>query len=816
MTGLLQSGRGTVEDLRGALATLRRRPGHTLHVVATLALGLGAFAGLLAYLSYFKRPLIEAPSPDTLVWVFRNTPEAPRGGLSQPDVTDLAGQGVAGLDRIAGWRAFGAAVGRPERTVHGWGHAVTGEFFDLFGATPWLGRLLGPADDRPGAPPVLVVGHRFWRTHLGADAAIVGTDVLLDGRHRFTIVGVAQPGFQGPALGMSLYVPLHAAGAMLPGTTDREAGSTSVLARRAPGASPALVANGLAAAARTLDAAAPLEAPRRLDAVAVADYNPWAPDDPLVRGAEGLTLAVGCLLALACTNIATLMLAATIARRRDLAVRAAIGASPLRLGRQLFFEGLLLALAGGLLGLPLVRPVLALIERYLVDSVPVGMGEWARDTHLVVDPWLIGGLSLLLVIVVAIVTTVAPVLAAARQDVVSGLQTDAGGSAPGRWLGRRTLVAGQVALSVTLLTGTAMFLQTLRGASAAPLGFDPAGRYLATVHVPAGIDAATPAALFGTVLDDVRRLPGVRAASLVARVPGGMLPMDLRVRGPGGAPVGVTANVIAGGYFDALGIPVREGRDFDDRDAVDGAPAVALVSAMAAERLWPGQGAVGQRLEVHTAADAPPEPLQVVGVVGDSLTGPPARPFEPHVYRFYRQTAVRRLTLVVAADGALPGRLHELLRQHHPDLAVLDLQPFAEQLRRGLADQRLNADFAGGLGVLGLLMAVQGLYSLMSYSVARRRREIGLRKALGADAASVGRLVLGEAARLIATGLVLGAAGAVVFSRVLASRVAGLEPGRPANLAAALAILAVFGTLAALGPALRAMRVAPAASLRSL
>lgn len=806
-----------LDDLGRAFQSLRRRPAHSLHVISALALGIGAFAGLLAYLSYFKRPRIEAPSPAEIAWVFRSTPEDPRAWLSQPDFLDLERAQVPAIAGLAGWRGFGASVRSPQRTVHGWGHAVSGGFFDLFGATPFMGRLLGPADDRRGAEPVLVASHRFWRVHLGADPHVIGTEVLLDGRHRYTVVGVTQPRFQGPALGMSLYVPLATAGTLLPAAAARDVGTVSILARRAGSASPAQLSAALAAVASGLDDSAPLGEARRLEAIGVHDYVAWAADDPLVRGAEVLTLTVGCLLLLACANIANLMLAGVIARLRDLAVQAAIGAGRLRLGRQMFFESLLLALAGGLLGLPLVRPVLALIEKYLVDTVPVGMGEWAHDSHLVIDMWMVGGASVILMLAIAGVTAIAPALMVARQDLLSSLRSDAVSGALGRLAGRRLLVVGQVALSVVLLTGTGLFVQTLRTAGGAPLGFEPAGRTLATLHVPPGTaEGTTPAALFGAILDDVRGLAGVRAASLVARVPGGGQSAELRVAGAGGDIQRVGSNVIADGYFDSLGIPLRDGRDFDRRDAEPGAPAVAVVTAMAAERLWPGRAAVGQRVEVRATPEATPESLQVIGVVGDSLTGPPARPFEPHVYRYYRQVNARRLTLVVSADAALSGRLHEMLRARYPDLAVLDLQPFSEQLRRGLADHRLNADFASGLGALGLLLSIQGLYSLMAYTVARRTREIGLRKALGANAGVVARLVFAETGRLIAAGIVIGSIGAVAFARLLANRVAGVDASRPESLVLALVLLAACGLLAAALPALRAARIEPADSMRSL
>lgn len=808
---------GWIHDLRSAARTLLRRPGLSAHIVVALALGTGAYVALFAYLSYFKRPLVEAPEPERLVWLFRSTAEEPEGRLSQPDFYDLTEEGVASLEGVAGWRAFGASVRTTERTVHGWGHAVSGGFFGLFGARPALGRLLGPADDRPGAPGVLVVSHRFWRSHLGSDPSVIGADVLLDGRHRYTVVGVAQPGFQGPALGMALYLPLATAGDLLRGSTEREVGTISVLARRAGNASPERIAAELAASSRALDAIHPLREVRRLEAVALADYNPWPEDDPLVRGAEGLTAAVGCLLLLACANIATLLVASVTARRRDLAVQAALGASRMQLGRRLFLESLMLAGAGGLLGLPLVRPVLATIEAYLRETVPVGMGEWAQETYLVVDPWLIGGVSLASMAVVTLLTGVAPVLAVARQDLVPALRADRGTGTTGRPSGRRLLVVTQVALSVVLLTGTGLFLRALWSARATPLGFEPEDRTLATLHIPPGAAAqADPGALFGEILEEVRGLPGVRSASLVSRVPAGAVPRELDVVGPTGESVRVTSNVVAADYFASLGIPLLAGRDFDVRDAEPDAPGVAVVTASAGERLWPGQDAIGQRLEVRTKPDAPPESLEVVGLVADSLTGPVAHGFGPHVYRHYRQEQPRRLTLVVWADMTLGQRLHQMLRRNHPELAILDLQPFSEQLRRGLADNRLNADFAGGLGVLGLLLSAQGLFSLMSHGVARRTREIGLRKALGADRTAIGRLVFGEAARLLVLGAALGGAGALVFARVLASRVAGIDAGDPISLLAAVTLLAVSGLLAAALPARRAARIDPAEALRSL
>jgi putative ABC transport system permease protein len=807
-----------IHDLRSAGGVLLRRPALSVHIVGALALGMGACVALFAYLSYFKRPLIEAPDPGRLVWVFHSTAEDPTGQMSQPDFYDLADAGVArSLESVAGWRAFGASVQAGDRTSFGWGHAVSGGFFGLFGARPALGRLLGPEDDRPGAPAVLVVSHRFWRSHLGADPNVVGASVRLDGRRLYTLVGVAAPGFQGPAVGMSLYLPLATAGDLLQGSADRAAGTISVLARSARDATPDRVAAGLAAVARAIDERAPLREPRRLQAVAVADYNAWLPDDPLVRGAEALTAAVGCLLLLACANIANLMLARLAARRRDLAVHAALGATRGQLARPFFLESLILAAAGGLLGLTLVRPVLALIEAYLVETVPVGMGEWGLDTHLAVDPWLLAGVCLGLTVVVTLVVGVAPVLVVARQDLLPALRSEKTTGEAGRLSGRRLLVTGQVALSLVLLAGTGLFLRGLWSAREAPLGFHPEGRTLVTLHVPPGAASSqTPGELFGQILEEVRALPGVRSASLVSRVPPSPLPIELDVAGPTGETVHLPSNVVADRYLATLGIPLLAGRDFDARDGAPDAPIVAVVSALAGERLWPGRAALGQRLEVRSGSSAAPERYEVVGVAADSLAGPPTRGFKPQVYLHYRQRQVRRLTLVVWADAALGPRLHQLLRRNHPELAILGLQPLSEQLRRALADQRLNADFASGLGVLGLLLSVQGIFSLMSYSVARRTREIGLRQALGADRKAIARLVLAEALRILGVGVVLGSACAAVFARVLESRIEGIDGRDPLSLVGAVAVLVAVGLLAAVLPARRAARIDPAAALRSL
>lgn len=799
-------------DLQHALRALAGAPGFTLIAAATLALGIGASVAAWTYLDYLTRPTVEAPRPDQLRFVYQASPDDPRGGFSTPDLRDLAASGA--LRPLAAWRIFSSSLVWPDATRHAWGHAVSGDYFALFGARPALGRLIQPEDDRDGAEPVLVLGHRFWEQRLGGDAGVVGRSVLLDGRHRYTVVGVAAPRFQGEGFGTAIYLPLGTA-SWLSGVANREAAALTVLGRLPAGDAPE-AASRLTSLARALDEADPREQPRRFDLVAPREALAWSPGDPLVRGAETLALAVAVLLVLGAANVATLILARATTRRREWAVRVALGASRGRLGRAALVESLILAVLGALGGLPLAVLLLKVVEVYLVGTSAVGLGDWSAASHLPIDWARAALLGLGLALASGVLCWVLSFASQSHADLATSLKADGeAGGASGRLRlgGRRALVAAQAALSTALLVVAALTSRSLVQLDAQVLGFSTAQRLLAVVHVPPDV-ASRAGAAPASLLDDIRAVPGVRAAGLVSRGP--LHPLlgraDVEVA-PDGVRMAVTINNVSDGYLAALGVPLLGGRDFRPGDRAD-APRVAIVSRALAERLAPSSTVVGERLRLHPPGSQTASDLEIVGVAADSRQGALRDAIQPHVFLPRRLAAEARPTFVIDADAAIAADLGRMLRERHPEAALIDLQPLDEQRRRSAADGRMSAEIAGALGALGTALAAVGLFGLMSFSVSRRCREFGIRRALGAQGADLVRDVMADAWRLLATGVLAGLVLAYPLARIAESRLFGISASDPWSYAIAAAMLLAAGLAATLAPARRATSGQPLALLR--
>lgn len=800
-------------DVRHALRSLRRAPAFTVIAASTLALGIGSSVAAWAYLDYLKRPTVEAPRPQQLRFVYQATREDPRGGFSAPDLRDL--EASRAMQSLAGWRLFSSSVVFPEGTRHAWGHAVNGQYFGLFGARAAFGRLIQPEDDREGAEPVLVLGHRFWEQRLGSDPGVIGRNVLLDGRHRYTVIGVAGPRFQGEGFGTAIYLPLGTA-SWLPGASNREAASLSVLGRLPSETTESAARVLMAALARSMDEAHPLGQPRRFDLVPPRAALAWSPNDPLVRGAETLGLAVLVLLLLGIANVATLMLARATTRRREWAVRSALGASRARLATAALVESLTVAALGAASGLPLAVLLLKIVEVYLVGTSAVGLGDWSSASHLPVDWAFASALGLGLALLSGVLSWGFAVVFQGRTDLVTPLKAEGeSGLASGslRIGGRRALVVSQAALATALLVVAVLSARSLGHLGSQLLGFPTENRWLAVIHVPRAAAAPFRPAP-SSLLDEIRGLPGVRKAGLTSRGPLHALPARAEVEGaPGGPRVAVTLNNVSDDYLAALGVPLLRGRDFRAEDRAD-QPRTAIVSRGLAQALWSGSDPVGQRLRLRSAGTPEALELDVIGVAADSRQGPLREPMTAHVFLPRSLVAETRPTFVIDATGPLAEPLARVLRERHPGSALIDLEPLDEQRRRSAADGRMNAEIAAGMGGLGVVMAVVGLFGLVSFSVSRRFREFGIRMALGASGIDLVRDVMNDAWRLLAIGVSAGLALAYPIARVAESRLIGVSASDPWSYLAAAALLLSAGLLAAYGPARRASSGEPLMALR--
>jgi putative ABC transport system permease protein len=803
---------GLARDVRLALRGLRARWRLSLLVTSTMAVTIGATVSGWAYLSYFLRPTLDAPEPERLAWLRNPAPDDPYRRFSIADWSDLAAARRELFVEGAATRFYGASLQTEAATIHVYGMAASGEYFELLGARPSLGRLFGPEDDRPSAPPVLVLDHLTWRRHFGSDPGIVGRTVTLDGRHPCTVIGVTEPDFQGAGVWAGVYTPIAHAGPLLSGNVRLEDEGVDILVRLRPGLALPRATQRLASAVAGIEEARPLAVPREARLQSVERFDTAFSAEPIYLAARVLMASVLLLLLLGCANVASLLLAQGVARRRETALHEALGASRLLLSRRFLLESVLLSGAGGVAGLFFVPPLLRLIEHYLRMELPVSMGDFSAGSHLIVDE---GELSLVVAAVsvgTGLLFGLAPAIQTRRLDLVSALKGSAAFTGRGTFRGLDLLVVTQVALSVALLSGAVSLGQTLQGFETAPLGFDDRGLLLASIYVPKERlrDPADGPRLMRELASHVTSLAGVESGSLVRQVPLS-IQSELRVEIEGERAT-VRSNAVDSNYLETLGIPLVAGRFFDERDDAD-APAVAVLNRAAATRLFSSRSAVGESLTLPSES-GPGERVEVVGVVADVLDEPAWRPRAPMVFFPFRQRPSPRATMVLRSAGPVERELRALLRSEYPDLAVLSLVPFEEQKKHALADQRMNADLSGGIGVIALFLSTFGVFSVMSYLVSQREREIGIRMAVGAEHADVRRFVLGGALRRAAIGIAIGVAGAWAQARVLENLLPGVDARNVWPLVAPAAALALTAVLAAWIPARRAASLEPLKALR--
>jgi putative ABC transport system permease protein len=805
-----------LRDVRHAARALLRSPGHALVVVATLAIGVGAAAAVFAVVrEALLRPL-PFREPDRLVRVWDRGPAGLDAPMSPPvwqalrartDVFEVVGGSVDSMYTITGH-------GEPESVV---GYRFSADFFPMLGRAPLLGRVFAPEEDRSGAERVVVLSHRLWMRKLGGDPTIVGRSLTLSG-HSHTVIGVMPAGFVHP-VGIELWTPFD-----LPeGSRDNpRARSVRVVARLRQGRSLDDARRAVAGVQKQLEVARP-DSLRGGGLVA-------RPLDEDVRGDARAPLlalagAVGFVLLGACANLAGLALARAAARRRDLAVRVALGAGRGRLLRESLAEWAILGAGGGGLallvaswvasGLPALFPAtIANLALPRVESVPV-------DGAVVVFAL---GAALLVSLVVATV----PGLHAVSIDAGEALKGAARGVVGGRGRGLKLLVAAEVAVALVLLVGAGLLVRTFLHLRGGGLGCDAERVLTARLILPDHRygDEKRILAFHDAVLSRVRVLPGVEAAGSVAFLPlsGWHGPRPFRIEGetpvePGNEPE-VEVQWIGVGYRDAMRIPLVAGRDFEDRDR-GSSPPVAVVNAAFVRRFLSGdiRGALSRRLSYGMRSPQGEEPTlrEIVGVIGDVRHLGYDRDADPAVYVPFAQQPIPLVSLAVRTAGdpaALAPALRAAVWAEDPEQPVAYLMPLDQLAGESLALRRLSALLAGGFAVVALGLAALGAYGVVAQVVGQATREIGVRLALGASASSVVGGVLREALSAAVLGTLAGLGVSLVVGRLLRGLLVGVAPLDPLTLALAAAALVVVAGLAAWLPARRAASIDPALVLR--
>ena len=818
---------GLLQDLRLAVRAWSRIPGVALAAVLTLALGIGVTSAVYSIGNMLLWRALPYPGSDRLTVIYGRTAD---GGeyedYAWSELDDFRAGTAEVLSGVAGITPV--SVGLAEEgapAVRVWGEMVSANYFALLRAPMALGRGFAAAEDSAGAPPAVVLSHALWRTRFHGDAAILGRTVRLN-RREFTVVGVAAADFATPyyvGFSPTLWVPSGAHAVVHPGRGALDAqGEESVrlVARLADGAtlSGAQAVVGLVGRRLAADHAADYAG---REAVLLLERS--ARPEPHLAG--GFTLALrlflavaGLVLLIACANVASLLLARALARRREIAVRVALGASRSRLVRQLLVESLLLALGGGALGLLVGSWLTAGLSRLLTlpTDIPF-VFAFALDQRVI-------GFTALVTLGTTLAFGLAPALQATAPGIAGALRHDSVG-----WRGvsrsrlRDGLVVAQLAVACLLLTGAALVTRSLRAMQDAALGYDPRNVLLVSIAPGlTGYDAARTRALYREAVARLAAMPGVASATAAEGLPmdftsnggtivaeGGEAPTPERP----GEPAGWT--IVGDNYFSTLGTPLLEGRDFGPGDTVGSLP-VAVVSRVLATRLWPGQPAVGKVLRF---GDLTGPAVTVIGVAADAKYRLITEGPRSHLYLPLAQDDAGAATLVVRTDADPRGALAAVrvtLANLDPDLPIAESRTMDELLAgRALLFSRIATTLAGTLGILALALSVVGLYGVVTYAVAQRTRELGIRLALGATSGGVLRLVLGDGLRLAATGIGMGFLLALVAGRLIRGFLYEVSPLDPVALTGTAVILAAVTLLASAIPAFRAGRVHPMTALRA-
>ena len=815
----------TWQDLTYAARLLRKNPGFTATTALTLALGIGANAAIFALVNAVLLRPLPYPQSDRLVMIFAtnrgsgNTTDV----ASYPDFVDWSH--AASFARMGAFAARNVTVADRGETEYLVSLRVSASLFDTLGVQPSRGRGFDADDEQPGAPGTVILSDGFWKRHYGGAADVIGHTLRIN-EAPYTVVGVMAPDVH-VAIGApeDFYLPL---------TVDpaRNHGFLRVIGRLKSGATIEGARSELALIANRIAAAYPKSnknvGTRALPLVEAISIN-------VRTGLFVLLGVVGIVLLIACTNVASLMLARGSARQRELAVRGALGAGRGRIIRQVLAESVLLSLVGGGIGLLAgswsARALAVLLEANLHRAVP-------RVETTSVD-LLVLGFTVALSVVAGLVFGAAPAMSAASGDLHRALG-DGSRSATSRRapVVRRALVIAETALAVVLLAGAGVLLQALLTMRATPPGFEPDHVVVTEMWLPQPrfSTVAARARFYADAIARVDALPGVHSAAFVTDLPlnGDSDTLNFHIvdrPDPASGPPVASFNIVTPDYFTAMRIPVREGRPFRADDALN-APGAIVISEAASRRFWPDGSPVGRQIalpqspavpEAHensATPTVPPNVFTVVGVVGDVRDIALSTPPRPQIYLSSLQANLpwpwgALIVRTVGDPEGLTAAIREAVRSADPNVPQLRVSTLDAVVSRSIAAPRVYTILLGAFAALALLLAAIGLYGLVSYSVSQRTHEIGVRVALGAERRQILRLVLAQGVALAACGTVAGLLGAWAATRVLVGLVGGVKPTDPVTFSAVSVLLIAVAAAATYIPARRAARVDPIIALRS-
>ncbi len=826
MAGPAPWGKGMFRDLRYGIRNLRKSPAWTLLVIAVLGVGIGGNVAMFTVFdAAFLRPL-RLPEPERLVQVQEAPPSGEPWSVSYPNFVDWEKQNRC-------FESMGIAAVFPETLKMAGGNQriqvgyVSPGFHRAYGIKPVIGRALMPNDDKAGAPPVVLLSHRFWQSQFGGDQRVIGRPLAI-GERIWTIAGV-MGSFQWNRTA-DVFVPVAFALDKYVLSMRENRGNTGVIARLKTGV--------------TIEQA---RAEMKLIGERLAAQYPGAnggmgpvvlPLREYIGGSIRQTVllvfgAVGLLLLIACANVAGLLLARAAVRGREMAVRVALGASRLQLIRQLLTESLLLAFGGAAAGVAVAWISIAGL-RYIFPAAD-NLGGIGLDARVL-------AFAALAAVLTAVLSGLAPALQSTRPDMAEGLKAAGRGSRGSamRLHTRRLLVVSQVAIAVVLSIGAGLLVRSLLAAVRTNPGFRPEHVVIAPV-VPADsmdADLARNARLMRDVVERLAGLPGVQAAGAIDALPfsnpdswANFYRDDRPVPKPGQLPRAMKAAVMPG-YFRAMGIPLVKGRLFDASDGrmppvkrdmgsvlsyLRSVELVAVVNETMARRFWPGEDPIGRYFRWGPTSIRGPR-VKVVGIVRDSRQNGLDRPVEPQYFFSMDQFPVLDARLVIRTTedvSWLASTIREIVAEHQPDAVVIRVEEMGTVVDRTLAARRNNVALLGLFSAVALVLAALGLYGTMAFTVAQRTQEIGVRMALGAAAADVRMMVVREGAVLAGAGVCIGVVAALVGARVVSSMLYGVTTADAVTYIGSAALLVVVTLTASYIPARRASRVDPIVALHS-
>jgi len=806
-------------DLRFALRMLTKAPGFTAIAVVTLALGIGVNTAIFTWMkAIVLEPLPGVERPAELVMLAGQNRDGTGccWGTSYLNYVDYHNRATT-LD-ILGYEIASVSItvdGQPERVT---ATIVTGNYFDVLGVKAEVGRTFIPDEyQESGRAPVIVIGHALWQRRFGSDPTIAGRSITVNSSP-FTIVGVAPRGFGSamPGIAFDVFVPVTMQAAVVPGADRlhaRDAAWLDLVGRLKPGATLAQAQAEMDVISRQIGHEHPGLFTQEGRTLGV--YPPTRSPLGLAGSAYPILLVlmavVGLVLLVACANVANLLLARAGARRREMAVRLAMGARRGRLVRQLLTESLLLAAVAGVIGLASGT----WISRGILAFLP------SMDLRIALD---LGPDRLVLLFTAAValatgfVFGLAPALQTSRVNLVSALKMEpSAGAASRAWL-RGALVVGQVALSLVALVTAGLFLRSLWNARAIDPGFDTGPALLASMDLfPNGYTAETGAVLYRRLLEGSRTLPGVTGVTFARRPPlsprgaRGTAIAEIEGYTPGpGERLGTLYDSVGPGYFRTMGIPLLRGRDFTMADDATSTPVVVVNETMA-RTYWPGQDAVGKRLRTGSRW------IEVVGVARDVKYRSLDERERLYMYVPVLQRYEPDETLILRTSedpGVVVESLRQLVRELDPNLAVFNVTTMAHRVNGSLGSRRIAATGAAVFGLLALCLAMVGLYGVVSYTVTQHVHEIGIRMALGARGGDIFRMVLAHGLRPTIVGAGIGVVAAFGTMRFLSALLYGVTPTDPVIFIGIPTLLIVVAILASWLPARRAMTVDPVHTLR--